>query len=226
MKKKYSNLIKIICFSLFISTSIYSKPIHYNSIPQTGKTIQDFIPNGYVIHETAKGDLNKDQKEDLAIVLIHKIEKDSMATEYPPSRLLILLFKTQNGFRLAGKSNQIIRCKSCGGMYGDPFEGISIKKGILLIDHFAGSSWRWSYSYKFRFQKNDFYLIGETRKSFHITTVCDKLDDFVGTHFRDNNYLTGGYEEKKIDEEECTLLYHKKGKQKVKPLKRLSEVSE
>ena len=45
---------------------------------------------------------------------------------------------------------------------GDPFEGIEIKNGILIINHWGGSSWKWSLSDKYRFQNNQFQLIGHT----------------------------------------------------------------
>ncbi len=47
-------------------------------------------------------------------------------------------------------------------MMGDPFEGIEIKNNVLLISHFGGSSWKWTNVDKYRFQNNQFELIGYT----------------------------------------------------------------
>ena len=44
-------------------------------IPETGKIYRDFIPKGYdtLYDGVARGDLNKDGKEDIAIVLYSKV---------------------------------------------------------------------------------------------------------------------------------------------------------
>lgn len=46
-------------------------------------------------------------------------------------------------------------------MMGDPFEKMTIDNGILIIDHFGGG-WKWKIIDKYRFQENEFILIGYT----------------------------------------------------------------
>jgi len=48
------------------------------------------------------------------------------------------------------------------GIMGDPFQEIAIKKGILIIYHSGGSSWKWNTTENYRFQNNQFELIGRT----------------------------------------------------------------
>ena len=45
---------------------------------------------------------------------------------------------------------------------GDPFEGISIERNCIVINHFGGSRQKWNYTHRFRYQSGDFQLIGAT----------------------------------------------------------------
>jgi hypothetical protein len=212
---------------LFSAGSSFAQNNVLLKIPATGPTLQAFIPAGYDTIEVVEGDLNKDNVNDYAIALKSTKEETydpSVDTTELPARLLIVLFGQKTGFKLAGKSDKAIMCAQCGGVFGDPFSGLSITKGILIIDHYGGSAWKWAYTHKFRYQQNDFYLIGETDHSFWGVNHCEELGDFAGTNYKDVNLVTGAYEEKVIDEE-CKLIKNKKGKQKVQPLKKLKDFS-
>jgi hypothetical protein len=196
-----------------------------SKLPANGKSVTEFIPAGYDTIMTATGDLNKDKTADYVMAL-RSLQEDTFDpskdnVDSMPARLLIVLLKTNTGYSLAATNDRLIMCKECGGVFGDPFAGISIANGILVVDHFGGSAWKWSYTHKFRYQQNDFYLIGETTHSFWGVKQCEKLDDFAGTDYKDVNLVTGAYEEKEITED-CVLKKNKKGKQKVQPLKKLS----
>jgi hypothetical protein len=182
-----------------------------------------FVPTGYDTLAMARGDLNNDKLEDLALVLksVKEDDKDADPNGEPPGRLLVILFKSPEGFKMAAKSDSVILCAGCGGIFGDPFAEIVIRKGVIIIDHYGGSSWRWSYTHRYRYQQNDFYLIGEKSREIRSVMYCDKLKDFVGS-LEDINYLTGQFEEKEITEE-CKLKVNKKGKRKVESLKKLSD---
>ena len=119
------------------------------------------------------------------------------------------------------KSEKAILCKDCGGIFGDPFAGIEINKNVLSINHYGGSNWRWGYTHRFRYQENDFFLIGQTSNSYWSVENCDKLNDFAGTKYEDINFITGQYEKKEISED-CKLLENKKGKRKIEQLISLS----
>jgi hypothetical protein len=170
----------------------------------------------------ARGDLNKDGIEDIAMVLGPKWEQDDnwrekAANSNAAPRLLIILFGTSSGYTQAAKSDKAILCKDCGGIFGDPFAAIGISKNVLQIDHYGGSNWRWSYTHKFRYQDKEFFLIGQTTNWYWDVKNCDKLNDFAGTEYEDTNFITGQYEKKEISQD-CELLVNKKGKKKIEPL--------
>ena len=196
-----------------------------SKIPATGKTTRSFILAGYDTIMTVTGDMNKDSIADYAMVLKSvKEEKERTIddTTELPRRILLLLFKNEAGYSLAAKTDQAIMGKEDGGIFGDPFESIGIAKGVLTVQHYGGSAWRWAYTHKFRYQNTAFYLIGQTSNNYWNVKMCDKLKEFAGTDFEDINFVTGSYVTKKISEN-CKLLENKKGRRVVKPLVKLEE---
>jgi hypothetical protein len=217
------------CFILVILACLPGLAARAQAPPaasEAGYQLADFIPKNYVLPEgnSATGDLNHDRRPDVALVLVPKAEatfQDGDA-DLPPRLLLVLLAAPTGGYALTAKSSRFILCKDCGGQYGDPFAGISISKGVLEVLHYGGSSWRWGITSKFRYQQNDFYLIGETRNYGRNDGDCEGLDGPAGEDFLDTNFLTGDYEVRKISDE-CKLLVHKRGRHKPTALRRLAD---
>lgn len=189
-------------------------------IPVSDKSIKNFIPKEYVIKDSISGDLNKDGIKDVVLVLNH-LQEDTFEMDEEPKRILLVLFKSAAGYKLSGKSSEVLMCRHCGGMYGDPYSQLDITKGILSIEHYGGSSWRWTEIRKFRFQNNGFYLIGSTSFSFWNVKDCDGEGiGEAGKNYEDINYVTGDTEVIEKDEE-CKLIKHIKKKQTKKPLVKL-----
>ena len=133
---------------------------------------KDFIPNGFQILDYKKGNLNLDQYEDY-IVILKKIdeEKTSDVINNPEKRpLFILIGKANNTFEVISKNDNCVYCIDCGGMMGDPYVGITIKKGFFTIEHYGGSSWRWSHDITFKYSKKDkFWFLYKLRNvSFNV----------------------------------------------------------
>jgi hypothetical protein len=156
--------------------------------------LSGFIPDGWRIlnaygDETVEGDLNKDQINDIAFV----IEEDS--DEIDRKRKLIVLFGNgDSNYEIVATSDKAVRREDEGGVMGDPFAGLEIERGSLLIHHYGGSAWRWGDSFRFRYQDNDFYLIGASSQSFHAATEANR-------EFLDINLITGKYILDTTDEE-------------------------
>lgn len=113
------------------------------------------IPKNYVVIDSISGDLDNDNIKELVVVFNTK----STENENVPRELRI--YKKRNKKWINWKnSEQALYGSREGGMVGDPYAGIEIKNGILLISHFGGSSWKWGHTDKYRFQNEDFYLIG------------------------------------------------------------------
>lgn len=120
------------------------------------------LPKNYSLIDTVTGDLDKDGIRELAVV--YNMTETGDPAESIPRELII--YKYQDGHWKTWKTSlQALYGSRDGGMMGDPFEEISIEKGILSISHFGGSSWKWGHVDKYRFQNGEFYLIGYTSSS-------------------------------------------------------------
>jgi hypothetical protein len=123
-------VISLVILFLFASGALFGQ----------NKTIQNFIPAGYVLLDSASGDLNRDSYRDLVLVLKKNREEDSVDVPRP----LLLLLGSAAGYSLAGRNDNVVLCYSCGGVFGDPYQGITIKNGYFSIEHYGGSNWRWT----------------------------------------------------------------------------------
>ena len=145
---------------------------HYPSIKPKGNSVHDFVPKGWIILKYAKGDLNSDKYNDIALVLQHrdsvsliKDEDGSSDTVITQPRILVIAFfnNATKQYDLIEQSNSFILYYDNPSM-DDPFQNISIANQILQIDFsifYNMGSWETSNnSYKFRLRDNKFKLIG------------------------------------------------------------------
>ncbi|MBL7761016.1 MAG: hypothetical protein JNK08_10015 [Sediminibacterium sp.] len=158
---------------------LFIKSISYGQF----QPLQSYIPKGFTLMDTASGYLNKDGYRDLVMILKNDLENEVGDT----SRPLLLLEGSKDGqYRLFARNDNVVLCKECGGVFGDPYDGITIKKGFFSIAHYGGSSWRWSriITFKFNKEKNQFILSRDAGVSYHssnpnkITTELYNKKDF------------------------------------------------
>ncbi len=137
----------------------------YPVLPPTGPKIESFVPKGWHIVEKAEGDLNKDNAPDIAAVVEADKDVPNLKEEdYPqkPRILLIALRQANGSYTLSIQSNESILLSNEGGVMGDPLAGLTIERGTLLVQFYGGSADRWGYDYRWRFQNNEWFLIGAT----------------------------------------------------------------
>jgi hypothetical protein len=156
-------------------------------------SIAQFVLQGYTALDTTSGDLNFDQYSDMILVL-KKNGEDSTSdvNDHPEKRpLLILLGQQDSTFRLAARNDNAVYCIDCGGMMGDPFLKVGIKRGQFSIEHYGGSAWRWTRTITFKFSPADnyWYLHKDGGESFHaaepekVTTKVQTTKDFGKMRF-------------------------------------------
>lgn len=152
----------------FLSFTLIIQSYKYPVLPTSGTKIETFVPKGWHIHEKAEGDLNKDNLPDIAAVIeADKPVKSLKETDNDQQpRILFVAFKQADGnYKLSIQSNESIMLSNEGGVFGDPWAGLVIERGTLLVQFYGGSSDRWGYDYRWRFQNNDWFLIGATYTS-------------------------------------------------------------
>jgi hypothetical protein len=146
--------------------------------------IKAFIPEGYELLEATSGDLNLDSFADVVLVVKKPDEKEtSDVVDHPTKRpLLILLGEGNKKYKLAGRNDNVVLCVDCGGVFGDPFEGISIKNGVFSVEHYGGSAWRWTKIITFKYSPKDknWILTRVGSDSFH-TSDPNKVKTTIKT---------------------------------------------
>ncbi|WP_339925252.1 hypothetical protein [uncultured Cyclobacterium sp.] len=146
------------------------------------------IPNGYELLAEIEGDLDKDKVNEKV-----RVFETSQPSEYGNVREIQVLKCYAGKWTVWQKSSKAILKSQEGGIMGDPFEEIAIDNGILTISFSGGSSWKWFYKDKYRFQNNQFELIGHT-------SVYGKLCEYWANF--DFNISTGKINYKK-EYEDC-----------------------
>jgi len=193
---------KRINFIFMIGVIFISCSVKYNEfnpkLLSDGKTIEDFIPKGWKLIGKASGLLNKDKLADIVGIIEYakksNYEGQNTDDDFGPPRILFIALKNDDKYKLIVQTDNAILKSQEGGIFGDPFSGISIRKNSLFIYFYGGSAWRWSYSFQFRYQDKGLYLIGVASTYYH-----------NGTHegeSKEYNLLTGIMHLKETDQNE------------------------
>jgi hypothetical protein len=77
--------------------------------------------------------------------------------------------------KLAFESDDAALCKTCGGMKGDPFQGLQWSGTTLAVDNWGGSRETWAETWKFSKRRLNWLVIGWDR------TITDSLTGSVWT---------------------------------------------
>ena len=147
------------------------------AIPCAAQDYLSLVPEGWELIDVQVGDLNKDQVDDVAMIVRF------MGDVALPPRSLIVAFKTAGGYSDPYRADDVIMGAHEGGTMGDPLQPMQIRRGTIVLSFAGGSRWRWGFTYIFRYQKGDFRLIGATNEN------VDPIDEIFETY--DYNLSTG-----------------------------------
>lgn len=160
------------------------------------QTLASFIPAGFSILDSASGDINKDGRKDLLVILKNNVEETNGDTTRP---LIILTGSGTGLFDLSGRNDSVVLCKACGGVFGDPYAGMTVKNNFFSIEHYGGSNWRWTRIITFRYdvKLKQVLLHRDAGDSFHTsdpnktTTNIYNKEDFGKLLFSRYSYSKG-----------------------------------
>lgn len=148
------------------------------------KDFRPYLFAGTIVLDTAAGDFNSDGMTDFVIVSEDSIDKEK-------SRSLLILSGTKDGYSISSKCAAALLCEGCGGVFGDPYAGIDLNKNVLNLYNYGGSNWKWSSNYTFRFQNNQWELIGMSHDSYFSAEDCEgKGVGFAGQNLKEINFST------------------------------------
>lgn len=155
-------------------------------------------------------DLNGDGLKDYILVLERENPAETDEFDFPKNQrsLLILVRGKDKKLTQVKRNENIIMCSQCGGVWGDPFAGITVGKNTFTVNHYGGSNWRWTADYKFDYSRIDktWQLVKIEKDSFH-TSEPNKSERKVMTPPKDfgkvdvADFDPDDYEEKPDDAE-------------------------
>lgn len=128
------------------------------------------IPDHYEPIDSTKGDLDGDGIAEKVVVYESDIQTN-LGTE----RHIYIFKKINQNWSIWEKTIGAILPSEHGGIMGDPFQKIDIIRNCIVIDHFGGSREKWNYTHRYRFQNDNFHLIGAT---ISIESPCDYFENF------------------------------------------------
>ena len=123
------------------------------------------LPASNHVQTEIRQDFNGDGVLDLALVTVppssHPMEADGH------QRILTMAIRDGEGFRSIQSTECIALCPQCGGIMGDPYQGIEKgKDGQLTVHNYGGSRYRWSVSYTIGWHNDAFHVVGIKRTTF------------------------------------------------------------
>jgi len=152
-----------VVLTLLWSHAAFCQVFPYPSFNRSIKTIDELLPSNWFLKDSATGDLNGDNIPDLVAVAewkdtIEELRPDNTVNLGSPRILLIFFRNSKTGnLDLALQHNSFIIRYGEGGMDPEAYGKLSIKNEVLDIFY---SLMHGQADYKFRYQQNDFYLIG------------------------------------------------------------------
>ena len=132
-------------------------------VPEAADTVSKFVPRGWRLEEgtLAESDLNGDGRPDAAFVISNGGSNADVNEPSFVKHVLILALRGRDGkLHRSIVNDAAVFDGDEGGVFGDPFQKLSIERGVVTIEHYGGSRDRWAFTHKYRFQNGQWELIG------------------------------------------------------------------
>lgn len=164
-----------LCLGMVLAWFLYSPAQAAREAVAVPEPIAPFIPEGYILIDVARADLDGDGVQDFLTIIQEPDSKDDMDEERQSRTLQVITAQPDGSFALAASSERAVLCAQCGGIWGDPFDRIETGRKTFTIHHYGGSNWRWVNAYQFNYSRIDkaWQLVSATESSFH-TSEPDK----------------------------------------------------
>jgi len=161
--RKSTRKLLFLAVTLLVSRAVPCQSFNYPSFNTSIKTTDDILRSNWILKDSAPGDLNGDYIPDVVAVgewkdTIEELRPDNTVNLGSPRILLIFFKNSKTGnFDLVLQHNTFIIRYGEGGMDPEAYGKVSVKNEVLDIFY---SLMHGQADYKFRYQQNDFYLIG------------------------------------------------------------------
>ena len=157
--------------------------VDYPRLPAQGAAIDAFVPAGWALEQRDEGDLDKDGRADVVMVLrmlspANVIANDGLGADRFDTnpRMLVVLFAGEGGYRLVLQDHALIPRPDNPVMddYLDGDDAVTVRRGAFTVSlrswASAGSWYTSATTFTFRHQDGCFRLIGYDQAWLHRAT--------------------------------------------------------
>lgn len=121
-------------------------------VPVVPTEVRPFVGRDRAVLALESADLNGDRRGDYILV----VESSAPQTAGNDLRTLIIITRRADGSLTSAKSNdRVVLCRTCGGAFGDPFDGVYAERNSFTVNNYGGSWQRWNVTYKFDYSRRD-----------------------------------------------------------------------
>ena len=113
--------------------------------------IARFVPAGFQTLDFAVADLDADGRQD-AILILRRTDEGEPGNGEARRPLLVLIRQPDKRLAEARRTEQLVYCRACGGMLGDPYQRLAAGRGRFTVDFAGGTaSSHWAVAYTFAY---------------------------------------------------------------------------
>ncbi|MCM1267618.1 MAG: hypothetical protein NC302_06905 [Bacteroidales bacterium] len=162
------------------------------TLPETGKQLADFVPEGWELWDSVELDFNEDGITDYVGVLQEDPPEDEIF-QGCPRILFAIAGDGAEGYRLDFQNADVIRARDEGGLYGDPYMPLAAD-GVTFTTHAcAASIRRWWEHFTYTYKSGTWWLTsseeGYGYKQYVTDYSSNDWESGVGIRKkRDSNY--------------------------------------
>ena len=165
------------------------------------------LPKDFKVEGEATGDLDGDGRPERVVVVT-----TDRAVEFGREREIRVYRWEQEEWKVMEIAVGPAYPSESGGMMGDPFAGVEVERGAIVLSHYGGSSLRWSSTTRFRRQNGRWELIGVTSGHGRPLAEWYELDYNLSTGRAIYTYTIYDEEGKPIDPPETIEFIEKRAK--------------
>ncbi len=174
-------------------------------LPETGGKLEDFVPEGWELLDSAELDFNEDQTPDYVGVLDAVLIDEEGQRVHPdaPRILFAIAGDGTGGYRLDFQDVNLIRARNEGGVFGDPYMPLTADGNSFTTHTYGGSAWRWAEDYTYTCRDGIWWLTSSEEFSGYgdYITGYSKNDWESGVGTRKKNSSEFDDMEKKYEQE-------------------------
>ena len=168
-------------------------PEEIPQLPKTGKSLDDFIPEGWYLMDSVSIDFNEDGAEDYVGVLEHLSVKGLGSEaqgfawgEISLTRILFALRSAGKQYQLDFQDAALIRRQGEGGMMPDPYFPLTVDGKSFTTHAWGGSGWKWAQDHTYQYRDGTWYMVKSHETSYYGGWgEYERIDDYatgIGLH--------------------------------------------